>query len=244
MFVGVDGRSRYQYNWDTNNIAPRLGLSYQEQKTVVRAATATSSGRRTRARRARSARSGSAPRTCGSRRSTASRRSTRCENPYPNGFVPSPGSSQGLLTQAGANLQAPLQDTPSPWTIQFNVNVQRELPWARSSRSPTWARAATTCRRRRGRLSLNQLDPQYMSLGSQLNQQVPNPFFGIVNNGVLTQPTVAAGSCCGRIRSSPTSFRCYAGAKSLQRAADHRAQAAVAGADVRGLPYAKPRKSA
>ena len=51
-------------------------------------------------------------------------------NPYPNGFVPSPGSSQGLLTQAGANLQAPLQDTPSPWTIQYNVNVQRELPWA------------------------------------------------------------------------------------------------------------------
>jgi hypothetical protein len=42
-------------------------------------------------------------------------------------------------------------------------------------------------------LSLNQLDPQYMSLGTQLNQQVPNPFFGIVNNGVLTQPTVARG---------------------------------------------------
>jgi hypothetical protein len=32
-----------------------------------------------------------------------------------------------------------------------------------------------------------------MSLGSQLNQQVPNPFYGIVNNGVLTQPTVARG---------------------------------------------------
>jgi hypothetical protein len=37
VFVGVDGNSRYQYNWDTNNIAPRLGLSYQvDQKTVVR----------------------------------------------------------------------------------------------------------------------------------------------------------------------------------------------------------------
>jgi hypothetical protein len=30
-----------------------------------------------------------------------------------------------------------------------------------------------------------------MSLGSQLNQQVPNPFYGIVNNGVLTQRTVS-----------------------------------------------------
>ena len=29
VFVGVDGHRRYQYNWDTNNIAPRLGLSFQ-----------------------------------------------------------------------------------------------------------------------------------------------------------------------------------------------------------------------
>jgi hypothetical protein len=42
-------------------------------------------------------------------------------------------------------------------------------------------------------LSLNQLDPQYMALGSQLNQQVANPFYGIVNNGVLTSPTVSRG---------------------------------------------------
>ena len=108
--------------------------------------------------------------------------------------MPSPGSSQGLLTQAGANLQAPLQDTPSPWTIQYNVNVQRELPWS------TFVEVAYVGTRGydlsivgEGGLSLNQLDPQYMSLGSQLNQQVPNPFFGIVNNGVLTQPTVSRG---------------------------------------------------
>jgi hypothetical protein len=34
-----------------------------------------------------------------------------------------------LLTQAGANMQAPLQDTPSPWrSRQVNVTVERELP--------------------------------------------------------------------------------------------------------------------
>jgi hypothetical protein len=32
-----------------------------------------------------------------------------------------------------------------------------------------------------------------MALGSQLNQQVPNPFYGIVNNGVLTSQTVSRG---------------------------------------------------
>ena len=38
VFVGVDGHSRYQYNWDTNNIAPRLGAVVSaDPKTVVRA---------------------------------------------------------------------------------------------------------------------------------------------------------------------------------------------------------------
>ena len=42
-----------------------------------------------------------------------------------------------------------------------------------------------------GGLSLNQLDPQYMALGSALNQTVPNPFFGIVNSGMLVSPTIS-----------------------------------------------------
>jgi hypothetical protein len=32
-----------------------------------------------------------------------------------------------------------------------------------------------------------------MSLGSALNQSVPNPFYGIVNNGVHLSPTIARG---------------------------------------------------
>ena len=40
-------------------------------------------------------------------------------------------------------------------------------------------------------LNINQLDPQYLSMGSALNQLVPNPFFGIVNSGVLIAPQVS-----------------------------------------------------
>ncbi|PYR58400.1 MAG: hypothetical protein DMF91_17290, partial [Acidobacteria bacterium] len=114
------------------------------------------------------------------------------KNPYPNGFLPSPGASQGLLTQVGAGLQAPLQDTPSPWMIQYNINLQRELPWSSFVEiAYVGTRGYDLSQVGESGLSLNQLDPQYMSLGSQLNQQVPNPFYGIVNNGVLTQPTVS-----------------------------------------------------
>jgi hypothetical protein len=82
----------------------------------------------------------------------------------------------------------------SPWTIQYNVNVQRELPWAMFVEiAYVGTRGYDLSTVGESGLSLNQLDPQHMSLGSALNQQVPNPFYGIVNNGVLTQPTVARG---------------------------------------------------
>ena len=44
-----------------------------------------------------------------------------------------------------------------------------------------------------GGMELNQLDPKYLALGSQLNQSVPNPFFGVVNNGVHLSRTIARG---------------------------------------------------
>lgn len=37
VFVAVNGKSRYQFPSDRNNLAPRFGLAYQAtQKTVVR----------------------------------------------------------------------------------------------------------------------------------------------------------------------------------------------------------------
>ena len=193
VFVGVDGNSRYQYNWDTNNIAPRLGLSYQvNDKTVVRAGYSHIFGPSNQGAQGTVGPFGFRTENLWVTSIDGITPFNTLQNPYPNGFVPSPGSSQGLLTQAGANLQAPLQDTPSPWTIQYNVNVQRELPWSMFVEvAYVGTRGYDLSMVGEGGMSLNQLDPQYMSLGSQLNQQVPNPFYGIVNNGVLTQPTVS-----------------------------------------------------
>ena len=193
VFVGVDGRSRYQYNWDTNNIAPRLGVSYQiDPKTVVRGGYSHIFGPSNQGAQGTVGPFGFRTENLWVTSIDGITPLNTLRNPYPNGFQPSPGASQGLLTQAGANLQAPLQDTPAPWTIQFNVNVQRELPWAMFVEvAYVGTRGYDLSKVGEGGLSLNQLDPQHMSLGSQLNQQVPNPFFGIVNNGVLTQPTVS-----------------------------------------------------
>ena len=123
VFVGVDGNSRYQYNWDTNNIAPRLGLSYQvDPKTVVRGGYSHIYGPSNQGAQGTVGPFGFRTENLWVTSIDGITPLNLLKNPYPNGFVPSPGSSQGLLTQAGANLQAPLQDTPSPWTQA----IQRE----------------------------------------------------------------------------------------------------------------------
>jgi hypothetical protein len=195
VFVGVDGNSRYQYNMDTNNIAPRLGLSYQvTPKTVVRGGYSHIFGPSNQGAQGTVGPFGFRTENLWVTSIDGITPLNTLRNPYPNGFLPSPGASQGLLTQAGANLQAVLRDTPSPWTRQFNVNVQRELPWDMFLEvAYVGTRGYDLSIASESGLSLNQLDPQYMSLGTALNQQVPNPFYGIVNNGVLTQPTVARG---------------------------------------------------
>src|SRR6185436_3480025 len=100
-------------------------------------------------------------------------------NPYPRGVAPVVGSAAGVLTQFGNRIEATPQDIVSPWTRQMNINFQRELPAGTMVEvAYVGTRGYYLHRNDEGGLSLNQLDPKYMALGSQLNTQVDNPFFG------------------------------------------------------------------
>ncbi|HEY9433512.1 MAG TPA: TonB-dependent receptor [Blastocatellia bacterium] len=195
-FVGVDGNARSQYNTDTNNLAPRLGLAYQfNQKTVIRAGYSHIFGPSNQA----------AQGTVGpfgfrieypwqTTNDNGLTPFNLLRNPYPLGFRALPGAADGLLTQAGANLQSVLQDTITPWSQQWNLNIQRELPWQMSLEvAYVGTRGLQLSRNGEDGLSLNQLDPQYLSLGSALNQQVDNPFFGLGTGGFFASPKISRG---------------------------------------------------
>src|SRR6266511_634416 len=195
-FVGVDGNSRSQYNTDTNNLAPRLGLAYQfNQKTVIRAGYSHIFGPSNQA----------AQGTVGpfgfrieypwqTTNDNGLTPFNLLRNPYPLGFRALPGAADGLLTQAGANLQSVLQDTITPWSQQWNLNIQRELPWQMSLEvAYVGTRGLQLSRNGEDGLSLNQLDPQYLSLGSALNQSVDNPFFGLGTGGFFASPKISRG---------------------------------------------------
>ncbi len=193
-FVGVDGNPRTQFHKDLNNVGPRIGLAYQlDSKTVIRAGyghyfgpsrqaaqgTVGPFGFRVEYLWVTSVDGGLTP-------------FNTLSNPYPEGFRDVPGAADGLLTQAGANLQAFLQDSPSPWNIVWNFTIQRELPGKMLLESAYLAnRGLYLHRSTESGMDINQLDPKHMALGSKLNELVDNPFYGIVNNGVHLSPRIS-----------------------------------------------------
>src|SRR5262249_27543340 len=83
----------------------------------------------------------------------------------------------------------------APRVQQYSVDLQRELPGnsaitvsyigARGSHLTLGGTGDTS-------VNINQVDPAYLTLGSQLNTQLPNPFFGNANAGPFAaSPTLS-----------------------------------------------------
>jgi hypothetical protein len=83
-----------------------------------------------------------------------------------------------------------------------------------------------------GNLNYNQLDNQYLSLGSALLQQVPNPFFGIITSGPLSTRTVQRGQL---LRPYPQFTGVSAGNASYGASTYHALQAKVERRFSRGI---------
>ncbi len=189
IFVGVNGAPRTQFKADTNNWAPRFGLSWQfAPGTVLRIGYADVYGPSQQA-------------ACGTIGTMGFRVDNTwvatvdgitpndlLRNPYPRGVAPVVGAANGVLTQFGDRIEATTQDIVSPRARQMNFNVQHEFPFGLLVETAyVGARGYQLHRNEEGGLSLNQLDPSLMALGSRLNEQLANPFFGKFSGGVLAQ---------------------------------------------------------
>jgi hypothetical protein len=114
-------------------------------------------------------------------------------DPFPNGLLAPPGRNpiyqQDFLgTSLGGH--ADPYNTPYSYTYQWNFTVQRQLPG-------DIALQAGYAGLRGIHLALgrqyDQINPQYLSLGNQLKNQVANPFYGKIAYGTLSFPTVQLG---------------------------------------------------
>ncbi len=190
-FVGQDGNPRGIYNPDRNNWSPRIGLAYRLfPKTVIRTGyglyyipvigSVESPGFDAQTPWVTST-DGITP-------------LNTLSNPFPEGHLPITGSSQGLATLLGQNIRfvEPTDRTPQFHTWTFNI--QQALPGqAVLEVGYTGSRGiqlATDQSETGFAENINQLPDNLLSFGPVLNQQVENPFFGVIDSGPLSGRTV------------------------------------------------------
>ncbi len=206
MFVGTQnakyGRHQVPTNW--NDWAPRIGFSWNVlPKTVIRGAYAILYAPSVFQAAGTSGTSGTEGFTGGTALNTTLDNGTTflasLSNPFPNGIVkplgPADGPISGTLTDIGGGIQDSFfNDTANPTVQQWNFNIQREVKGG-------WLVTAGYLGSRghhlpdgESSITYNQLPASYLSLGSALNANVPNPFFGIIQNPTSSyaQPTIKA----------------------------------------------------
>ena len=115
-------------------------------------------------------------------------------NPAPDGVLLPPGRDTTFLNTlvGGLGIRSPVPNQPLGYMQQWNFNIQRQmadgtlidLAYAGSKGTSLPVNAQT----------INQLPDEHLSLGTALNEQVPNPFHGTsIASGGLSQPTVSRG---------------------------------------------------
>src|SRR5258705_675497 len=118
-------------------------------------------------------------------------------NPFPTGLTPPQGNSLGLATGAGGVIDFVDPNSQSGQVHQYTVDYTHELrggiavsigySGSRSNHMPVGGTVDAT-------VNINQIDPQYLALGSALLDLLPNPFFGNAAFGNLANSaTVTRG---------------------------------------------------
>ena len=197
-FVDVGGNPKYPYQWDRNNVQPRVGFAYMlGEKTVLRGGY----GLYYLNVVSISASNGFGVQTPLITSLDADRTSTfALSNPFSQGIAPAPGSSQGLQTFLGRTVGFSNPDFVNPYVHQFSIGAQRELPW-RTTIELSYVGSRTRQEQNRWGgfneppLSLrDRCDPTKGGSVAFCNELLPNPFFqvpGFEGTARFTSPTLS-----------------------------------------------------
>jgi hypothetical protein len=111
-------------------------------------------------------------------------------NPFPSGLLQNPAASRSQEALVGQSFGFTNPKNRTPRIVNWSTGFQYELP--KGILVEASYVGSDTARFNLGR-PLNMYDPKYLALGSGLNQQVSNPFYGLIpaNTGALGAKTVA-----------------------------------------------------
>ena len=116
------------------------------------------------------------------------------DNPFPTGLSRPTGSAAGLATGAGFSITTVERDRPTPYVQQFSSDFEYQAAKGLLLEAGYSGSQGRKLLYGYGGfyqgMNINQVPDQYLSQGNALNQQVPNPFYGVITSGPLSQPTV------------------------------------------------------
>lgn len=115
--------------------------------------------------------------------------SSLLSNPFPQGLNKPFGPSRGLNTLTGESISAWQRSRPSGYSMNYSFDIQYDLG---KGSIIELGYIGTQGRKLPYGVSpnMNQLDPQYLSLGQALNDSVPNPFAGQFASGTINGATI------------------------------------------------------
>jgi hypothetical protein len=131
----------------------------------------------------------------------------RLSNPFPQGVLP-PLNDRDPGANIGAQIQAPFYENKSGYVQLWSFALQWEMPGSVVMQAMYWGNKGTNLLS--PSQNINQLPNEYLSLGNALNDQVPNPFFGVISSGPLSSRTISR-------RQSLLPYPQYSGDNGVQR---------------------------
>ena len=194
VYAGVNGANEYQGNPLAIKVSPRVGLVHSfNTRTVLRAGYgvywapwnyqavgAANYGQIGYSRQTFSAQNQFRP-------------TITFTDPFPGGALQPVGNSLGPLTGVGGQIEFIDQDKKAPYVQQYSVDIARELPGNMAigfEYSGSTGRDLGLGGSNDGIININQVHPQHLALGAQLNEQVQNPFAGLLPGTPLNGATV------------------------------------------------------
>jgi len=195
VYAGRDGRPRGNKDPDNNNFAPRVGLALRVANAlVVRSGVgvfynpSTGIGPSAGSTGALGYNANTPVVTSNDGGRTPA---TALSNPFPNGFNFPNDRPPDLLTQIGQGIGAQVRSDRTPYSMQWNLNVQYELPGQMLLDA---AYAGNAGVKLLAQVELNQLPDEFLARGDALNAVIANPFRGLLPaNAPLGAATITAG---------------------------------------------------
>lgn len=192
VFPGVGGLPRgYRDNW-FNMFGPRFGFAYQVATgTVVRGGYgiyyAPTTGNFVRLGQTGFAETTAMVTSVDGGFTPAN----TLTNPFPDGVRLPLGSAAGPGAALGITAEGTVRGLGVPYAQQWNFNIQRQFlgDWIMEL-----GYAGNSGVRLPAPIQYDFLDDRLLSMGTQLQQQVPNPYFGIIPTGNLSARNVPLGS--------------------------------------------------